>query len=284
MKFILYITLLCTCWSCAHNTETEKYQGRRNRVVNVHDRIKEIKIEDPSIGSFSFLYTMEDYLIIEDYKSPEEQIYLFDKTHFNYLKGTAKKGQGPNEYEYFSDTLCIGEIIEPIGANDFKPYVGKWNMNTGEIERIKYEHPKIRKKRTLFAASREHGVYVECYNGHDLMSICTLDGELRCNIYGPDWDSEHSSRISYYNYPVFCGDKILALYLGENRFNKDPERGVVSNLPTKFLVFDLEGNYLKTLETGYKVSRVCYDKANRRILMSLDDVMQFASLDLDGLI
>jgi predicted RNA-binding protein associated with RNAse of E/G family len=59
---------------------------------------------------------------------------------------------------------------------------------------------------------------------------------------------------------------------------------VVANWPTKFLVFDLEGNYLKTLETGYKICNICYDKKENRILMSLDDQIQFASLELDGLL
>jgi hypothetical protein len=314
----------------------------RSNVVDVHARIKEIRIEDPLIGSNPFLYTIGDYLIITDYKSPDEQVYLFDKNSFRYLRGTAKKGQGPYEianigfigideehgkfyvadnarllilsydldsllkddpdyapsvklnmkdnaipleYEYFNDTLCIGMIAEPIGTNDFKPYVAKWNMTTGEIVPMKYEHPRIKKKRTLFAVSREHGIYVECYSGHDMMSICSLDGELKYNVYGPHWDPEYSGRVDYYGYTVFCGDKILTLYsAGKNSWNQDPARGVVANWPTQFLVFDLEGNYLKTLETGYKIARICYDRENHRILMSLDDDIQFAWLDLDGVI
>jgi hypothetical protein len=312
----------------------------RSNVVDVHDMIKEIRIDDPLIGSSSIVYIISDYLIIEDITSPEEQVYLFDKNSFKYLRGTAKKGPGPYEianiglismdeehgklyvadnaklrilsydldslladpdytpsvklnmkenaipleYEYFSDTLCIGMIAELIGTNDYRPYIGKWNMTTGKIVRMKYEHPKIKEKRIQPAVSREHGIYVECYTDHDLMSICSLDGELKYNVYGPQWDPEYSDRIHYYSHTVFCGDKILALYSGRNSFIQDPVKGVVFNWPTQFLVFDLEGNCLKTLETGYKVRRFCYDKENNRILMSLDDDIQFAYLDLDGVI
>lgn len=111
-----------------------------------------------------------------------------------------------------------------------------------------------------------------------------MDGELKYNVYGPQWEPEYSNRIKYYGPVIFCGDKILALYSGENRFNKNSARGVVFNWPTKFFVFDMEGNYLKTLETGYKVSCICYDKENNRLLMSLDDEIQFAYLELDGLL
>jgi hypothetical protein len=340
MRYPLFITLLSVCCACTPNAGTEKYMKPRRNVVDVHARIKEIRIEDPLIGSNPVLHTIGDYLIIEDLTSPEEQIYLFDKNSFKYLRGTAKKGQGPNEianigfigidedhgklyvadnaklrilsydldslladpeytpsvklnmkenaipneYEYFNDTLCLSEIIEPIGYSDFKPYVGKWNMSTGEIVRMKYEHPGIKKKRIQLVASREHGIYLECYSGHDLMSICNLNGELKYNVYGPQWDPEYSNRLHYYCHTVFCGDKILALYSGKNRWNQDPARGVVSNWGTQFLVFDLEGNCLKTLDAGYKVRHFCYDKENNRILMSLDDDIQFAYLDLDGVI
>ncbi|GHT36756.1 hypothetical protein FACS189414_0720 [Bacteroidia bacterium] len=69
--------------------------------------------------------------------------------------------QYPMAYKYFSDTLCIGLIFEPIGNADYKPSVGKWNMLTGEIQFMKYEHPKIKKrKRISFAVSIEHEIYI----------------------------------------------------------------------------------------------------------------------------
>ena len=57
-----------------------------------------------------------------------------------------------------------------------------------------------------------------------------------------------------------------------------------SNLPTQFVVFDLEGNYLKTLETGYKIANICYDESNHRIIMNMNDTMQFTYLDVGTLL
>jgi hypothetical protein len=109
------------------------------------------------------------------------------------------------------------------------------------------------------------------------MSICTLNGELKCNIYGDRWDSRTSNKIHHYGFVVFCKDKIIASYSGGNNFSDE-------YYPTKFLVFDLNGNYIQTIETEYRIIDFFYDKENNRLIMSLDDEMQLAFLDLNGLI
>ena len=44
------------------------------------------------------------------------------------------------------------------------------------------------------------------------------------------------------------------------------------------------GNYMKTLETGYQILKLCYDEeCHRLILFSYDDI-QFGYLDLEGII
>jgi hypothetical protein len=323
------------CWSCTHDSGTEKHQGKRDKIVNVREKVKEIVIpeEDVMIGSFARLYLMGDYLIIADQRSPDKFIHLFDKNRFGYVTSTAYRGQGPGEianlgtigvdevnriffvsdhgkqrifgyeldsvlvnpfhyipyvkmkmneslfpdkYQYINDTLSIGLIIEPKGNNDFKPSVAKWNMNTGEIKFMKYEHPDIKKKRIVFAASMEDNIYVECYTNHDLMTICSLNGDLKYNIYGRNYNNMETNKIHHYGKVVFCNDRIVAAYSGGDN-NTD-------YYPTKFLVFDLTGDYIQTLETGYRIDDFCYDKENNRIIMNLNDDIQFAYLELDGLI
>ena len=184
----------------------------------------------------------------------------------------------PDRYQYINDTLCIGTVIAPIGNSDYKPTVAKWNMLTGDIQPMKYEHPKIGKKRITFAASMEYGIYVECYSYHDLMTICDLDGNLKYNIYGRNWNSRISNSISHYRKAVFVKDKIFATYSGGNN-SSDDER-----FPTKFLVFEINGDYIKTIETGYKICDFCYDQENNRIILNLDADKQFAYLNLAGII
>ena len=186
----------------------------------------------------------------------------------------------PDKYEYINDTLSIGVTIQRLGNGNFDPVVAKFNMKTGEITPMSYTiNPNVKKKRIFFALSMEHGIYVEAYMPHDLMTICSLDGELKYNIYGPNWDAETHGK-NYFNNVKFCKDRIVATYSGERGITAD--RKVIYS--TKFQVFDLEGNYLKTLETGYPIINYCYDEDNHRILMSLNEEMQFAYLDVGELL
>ena len=170
----------------------------------------------------------------------------------------------PSEYQYINDTLSIAVLIKPTSTSTFNQFLGRWNMNTGEMIPMKYTHPDIQKKRITFAASEKAGIYVECYTRHDLMTICSLDGELLYNIYGPDWDGGNGNKLQSFGTVMIGNDKIFVSYCGED-YARD-------SFPTKILVFDLEGNYLKTLETGYKISDCCYDSFNNRIILSLNDV------------
>ena len=125
----------------------------------------------------------------------------------------------------------------------------------------------------------EHGIYVECYKYHDLMTICDIDGNLICNIYGKKWNNKTSNEYSFYNKVVFCHDKILVSFSdGKDRYS-NTER----DYPTQFIVFSAKGDYIKTLETEYAIMDFCYDKDNNRIILHLDEDIQFAYLELDGI-
>ncbi len=196
------------------------------------------------------------------------------------LKMAMDASQFPDRYHYINDTLCIGLIIEPIGNNNFHPSVGKWNMLNGTIEKMPYTHPKIEKKRITHAVSMEHNQYVEAYIYHDLLTVCNLEGELLYNIYGSKWE-ENQSRLLHYGEVKFCKDRIFALYSGEASYSQELNR---DNYPTRFLIFDLEGNYLQTLETGYRILHFIYDETHNRLIMNMDDTIQFGYLDLEGIL
>ena len=71
-------------------------------------------------------------------------------------------------------------------------------------------------------------------------------------------------------------EHIISSYSGGD-YNTD-------HFPTKFLVFDLEGNYIKTLDVKEDILDCCYDKAHHRVIMTLDADIQFGYIDLNGLI
>lgn len=196
------------------------------------------------------------------------------------IKMEISENQFPYEYQYINDTLLMGVIIEPTGNSGFNHSIAKINTHTGEIKPMIYKHPKIEKKRVCFTASIEHDIYIECYNYHDLMTICKLDGSLKYNIYGKRWDDKVTNKFGYYESVIFCENKIIASYAnGKDRYSNSE-----STYPTQFIVFNQEGDYIKTLDTKYSISDFCYDKDTNRLIMSLDEDFQFAYLDLNGLL
>ena len=334
MKFIFYLlSFIYIFCSCNKQLPTDKHLKARNNVIDVRDRIVEIPMEETPISSFANLYSMRDNIIVNDYKSPEALIYIFDKNSFQCVANVTPLGQGPGEianigdvildeekgkfyvfdhgkqrlfsydldsllndpntYQfhtkarfdsrlypytccYINDTLSIAAIAEIYEDNTYSEIAGLWNMTTGDLK-IGYENPKIKKKRFAFDASKETGIYVRCYSRYDLMIICNLDGSLRYNVYGPNWDDDITD-ICHYNMDVrIGGDKIYALYSGED--HRSWER-----YPSKIVVFDCDGNYLKTLETGCHILHFCYDKENHRLILYTYDEMQFGYLDLEGII
>lgn len=182
----------------------------------------------------------------------------------------------PNDYVYVNDTLSYGSFISFTSSSSFGQTTGKWNMLTGEAKLIDYVNPPSdKKKRVAFAVSLRHDRIVECNRRYDLMTLYNLDGELQCNVYGPQWTESGDGR-AHFSHVAVCGDKIIASYIGEEWQKNDGAR--------KFLVFSMSGNYLKTLDVGFRINRFCCDEENNRIIMNLDSEIQFGYLDLEGLI
>lgn len=194
-------------------------------------------------------------------------------------------GEFPIEIAYVNDTLSYAQILHVLNYNDYKPIVAKWNMTTNERKFFPYEgHPEISRKRTNFAASTENNRYVEGYWYHDLLTVCTLEGELVCNAYGKKWDLSEKGNKGYFEGKVlFAKDKIISQYLADIRYRMD-KGNIIYTPETKLIVFDLDGNYIKTLETHFDINDFCYDEENNRLIFLLNDEMQFAYLDLDGIL
>ncbi|WP_251619699.1 BF3164 family lipoprotein [Odoribacter lunatus] len=332
-KFVLFLLSISALWGCSQQASTEKYLSERNNVVNVHDKVVEIHIDEPYISSIFHVFIMDKYLFITDYQNADGHIHIFDKNTFQYIANIAPKGHGPYEFVnigeicpdeknrkfyvfdfgkykllsydldsvihdpsyrfhektsfkeplypykccYINDTLSLVSIVDV--ENNYRNVnilAGLWNMCTGEL-RIGYENPSVKKKRFQFDASEEEGIYVKSYSRYDLMTICNLDGSLKCNVYGPAWSKEITN-ICHYNMDIrICKDKILALYSGADHRSPD-------HYPSKIHIFDTAGNYIKTLETGFHILSFQYDKEKHRIIFGTNDEMQFGYLDLEGLL
>lgn len=107
----VYLILLMCFFCCCNNnlSITEKYIENRNNIINVQKEIVEISMEETPISSYGNIYLMDKYLIIKDWKSTNNLIYIFDKNTFQFIANFTSMGQGPNEIANIGD-ICPDEI------------------------------------------------------------------------------------------------------------------------------------------------------------------------------
>lgn len=177
-----------------------------------------------------------------------------------------------SRFGFLNDSIIIGKAVKLTSNSSFEMAMAKMNMNTNRIEKFGYENPKAvgKKSNSLFALSVNNNFYVNCYDRVDLMSICDLKGNLLYNVYGPGWfDNEQDKKSYFFDVDLF-GKNIIASYIGDSRL---VVKGNISkgNSPSKFIVFDMQGNYLKTIDTGFEFSRFCVDEENKRIIAYFND-------------
>lgn len=104
-----------------------------------------------------------------------------------------------------------------------------------------------------------------------MISLYNLNGELQCNVYGPNWDEKGDEKAHFKDVTI-CDDKIVASYIGEDWNNNNGAR--------MLQIFSITGDYLKTLNIDRKINYFCYDEDDKRIIMNLDSEYQFAYIDM----
>lgn len=190
--------------------------------------------------------------------------------------GKKAKLYGTN-YCFINDSIAITDLMEPTGNKGYNDYIGKFNIKTGEFQKFDYAHPKGSRKRIYVAASADNNVCAELYDTRDLITLYDLEGNFKCNIYGPDWTGDDKTHGKvYFHEGYYIKDKLLAAYSGMKWGNDD--------YPRKIFVYDLSGNYIKTLDFGgHQINSFEYDEDNYRLILKTDEY-ELAYLPLDGIL
>lgn len=329
--------LLCCC-ETKETKSASSYQQERDDVLDMEDALTPIKI-NVMIGH-SWIYILDEYLIVCDHQSPDQGIHIFNKNTFEYITSTGKRGSGPGEivryghvgidevnkkfymsdygkmsafrfdldsvlanpdympkkgftlnsklfpaeYGFLNDSIIIGNSIDVVDNRSFKSAVIKHNISNGKAQKIGYPNPKIDATNltTYFAMSKQDSIYVEGYADYDLLTINDLEGNVLHNIYGPLWENRKSEEnMMYFGEVSIWNSNILAAYIGGKSVVLDEHKRPRSVLPTKLLIFDTDGNYQKTLETGYGMYSYCIDEENDRMIVSSEDIEnQLGYIDL----
>lgn len=170
-------------------------------------------------------------------------------------------------FGFLNDSIVLGVAVQILPDYSFVKAMSKLNLNNNAIEKYGYVHPGAAGKNSssVFAMSVENNIYVNCYYYNDLITICDLNGNLKYNVYGPEGMNNKDNKKNYYFGVDFIGSDIIASYIGDVGIVTD-ENGPKGNTPSEFIVFDKNGNYKKTIETGSKFTYFCVDEENKRII------------------
>ncbi len=337
---LIFLTVAC---KTNNDGKTEILQKHRNKIINVGDKIIDIKPE--ILFGNSVLYIIDDILIVNEVSPQGEKgIHLFNKNTFKYISSTGIIGRGPGEiaglggigidrknrilwvqdfgnkvmwkfpldsilnnekykpkiklelnydsfierFDFLNDSIVLGVAVQILPNYSFVKSMSKFNLNNSVIEKYGYAHPKAvgKNSSSVFALSIENNFYVNCYYYNDLLTICDLNGNLRHNIYGPEGLNNKDNINSYFFGVDLFGKNIITSYIGDVGLIND-ENGPKGNTPSKFIVFDMEGNYKKTIETDYKFTYFCVDEENKRIFVYFNsrvEALGYFNLDFDPLL
>ena len=170
--------------NCGDKSPTDKFLKSRDNIIDVRAQIFEIPMEETPISSYANLYSMEDYILIKDYKSPEALIYIFDKTNFKCIANVAPLGQGPQEISN------IGDFI--LNEKDGKFYVfdhGKQKLLSYDLDSL-VSNPSTYKFHTKAKFDKE--LYPDrcCYINDTLVisAITQVYKDLRYSELAGTWN------------------------------------------------------------------------------------------------
>ncbi len=200
----------------------------------------------------------------------------------------SKKG-AITDFRTLNDSIFIGLSIRVTSKHAIVQDMVRFNYLNRKVKPFGYVNPESRKSarrtRASFALSPVKDKYVMAYHYIDLMTICDINGNLICNVYGPQWGKDLRKGFYFFGFVKIGKDHIVSSYLGSKGIIKDKNGQLKGASPSKLLIFDTKGNYQKALNIGEPFNDFCFDEENNRIIFSLPDRDEpLAYLDLKGIL
>ena len=188
-------------------------------------------------------------------------------------------GQFPSRYVRVNDSIGFARMItlpkNPKKNRGYTQSLCRYNLSTGEMKEFSTAD-RQEGLMTLFGINPELKLLVECAINNDLLTIYDFDGNKLKEIPGPEYNNDEIDKQKiYFRQVVVTQDNILALYSGSD------DRKI--NAYGRYIqVYDIDGNYIKTLDSGKLISSMDYDKNTGRLLMRFNDPdIQLGYVDLN---
>lgn len=222
------------------------------------------------IDEFSNKFYVPDYATYKMFSYDIDSLLKLGKQYEPSVKWKMSPSEFPNEFMMISKDKAIGQMIKPIGTSKFNMAVSTIDMNTGATSDFVDLQPDIEKKRFTICVSPSDNIFVQAFQLQDLLTIADLKGNRICDVVGK---GNEDNKI-YYTTVCVVGNRIFAAFSGKESHEEDSFR------PTLVDVFDFQGKYIETLDVGYRIVDICYDKRNKRAFFVFDDVIQFGFLNV----
>ncbi|MFI3304048.1 MAG: hypothetical protein SNF68_00015 [Rikenellaceae bacterium] len=175
--------------------------------------------------------------------------------------------------EYVNDTLSFALLISipkdgrvSVSNGMLKIKGGSlqttaFNTTKGGVNIVGRSYPDDVEPFFCGTGSLRHNLIAEGHQSKDLLSLHDLEGNLICNVFGPDWESL-DEKIGFKSIHII-DDQIFATYSGRNVDEPKME-------PECITIFDINGEYLKTLDFGVGIFSYTYDKKRDRLILFVE--------------
>lgn len=163
MKYIAIFIILASITSCRSNqADTEKYQSKRDNIVNVKDKVHPIEFENMNFAN-SRIFLLDKFLIILDHQDAANHIHIFDKNNFGFFTSTAPKGKGQGEFVNIGQ-IAVNEKERTFYVNDHgKHCIFEYSIDSVIVNPYYIPKEKVKMNNKLFPL--EYDYY------HDTLSL-----------------------------------------------------------------------------------------------------------------
>ncbi len=188
-----------------------------------------------------------------------------------------------------NDTIFMGTGVRIRKSRIDEKFLASYNILSKNIKKFSNSKSPIKnpnRLKTFFSydISLKNELIVKAYSHSDLISFYDLNGNILYNIYGPEWNKNKSNKKIYFGSITITNKYIIASYTGENKFYFDDFKRPHYSWPTKFIIFDLKGKYIATIDTKHRMTAWCVDEENKRVIAYFDDSdIEFGYFNIDFL-
>ena len=181
----------------------------------------------------------------------------------------------PDSYVYVNDSTGFGRLIVPDGRHSFSQSVCRYDATTGEIRKFTTSDAVGDCNRSSVAVSPDGNTVVEACRTQDLIVIYDAEGHPVREIKGDDYVPDADLSMSFFSGVAVTDRHILTAYSGKKK-----NEGFYGD---QIMVFDLDGNHVKTLKTGMEIRKMAYSPATDNLYLSTLDSIQFGIIPLGNI-